>query len=109
MQTESAGNLGCCVRILSIRCLCRTGDTIYVDYLRQFSGEKVPRAAPGTASRTDAGGAHASTPGGGGDAGGSRKGRWSTVGGSKARFLHSSWWRALAPTCAVSIATGPCR
>jgi hypothetical protein len=103
MQTGSTSNLGCCVRILSTRCLCRTGDTIYVDYLRQFSGEKAPRAAPGTASRSaDAGGAHGSTPGGGADAAGSRKGRWSTVGGGKARFVHSSFsMRPAAAQCAV--------
>lgn len=93
MQTESTSGLGCCVRISAIRRLCRTGATIYVDYLRQFSGEKAPRAAPGAASRrADADGAPGSTPGGSGaDAGGSRKGRWSTVGGSKACFLQSSF------------------
>ena len=68
----------------SCQCLRRNGDTVYVDYLRQFSGEKAPRAAPGTARRNaDADGAICETPGGGAADGGGRKGRWATAGGSK--------------------------
>jgi hypothetical protein len=105
---SSQGSLLCRAVLRLSHAVCRTGDTIYVDYLRQFSGEKAPRAAPGTTSRAaDAGGAHGSTPGGSGDAGGSRKGRWSTVGGSKARSLRPSF--SMSPAAmTVCTAAWPC-
>lgn len=68
--------------------LHRNGDAVYVDYLRQFSGEKAPRAARGTgktaaAARADGGGAAA-----GGDAG-KRQGHWLTEAGKKVRVPHN--------------------
>lgn len=60
----------------------RNGDLIHVDYLRQFSGEKAPkapRAARGTGARKKA----APKEDGGGGAGGASQGHWITEGGAK--------------------------
>ena len=61
---------------------------MYVDYLRQFSGEKAPRAARGTGSARNTEGAPAGDIGGAGDggAGAPRQGHWVTVGGAKVRL-----------------------
>lgn len=61
----------------------RNGDAVYIDYLRQFSGEKAPRAARGSGKDAGAarGGADAGAAAGG--AAGGRQGHWLTKGGAK--------------------------
>lgn len=67
--------------------LRRNGDAVYIDYLRQFSGEKAPRAARGAGKEaaTARGGADAGAAAGvaAGGAAGDRQGHWLTEGGAK--------------------------